>query len=67
MKFDVSILSQDLGAVSDLARAVEADGFDGLWLAETAHNPFLPLAHAALSTRRIALGTAVAIAFPRSP
>ena len=67
MKFDVSILSEDLSAVSELARAVETDGFDGLWLAETANNPFLPLAHAALSTQGISLGTAVAIAFPRSP
>ena len=67
MKFDVSIMSQDLNALGELARAVEADGFEGLWVAETAHNPFLSLAHAALSTRRISLGTAVAIAFPRSP
>ncbi|MCY4464514.1 MAG: TIGR03617 family F420-dependent LLM class oxidoreductase [Chloroflexi bacterium] len=67
MRFEVSILSEDLGAVGDVARMVEADGFDGLWLAETANNPFLPLAHAALATEQISLGTAVAIAFPRSP
>ncbi len=67
MRFEVSILSEDLNAVGEVARMVEADGFDGLWLAETANNPFLPLAHAALATERISLGTAVAIAFPRSP
>ncbi len=67
MKFEVSILSEDLSAVGDLARAVEFDGFNGLWLAETANNPFLPLAQATLSTQHISLGTAVAIAFPRSP
>ncbi len=67
MKFEVSILSEDLNAVGAIAQMVEADGFAGLWLAETANNPFLPLAHAALATERISLGTAVAIAFPRSP
>ena len=67
MKFEVSILSKDLDSAGDLAQRIEADGFDGLWLAETANNPFLPLAHAALATERISLGTAVAIAFPRSP
>lgn len=67
MRFEVSILSEDLNAVGEVARRVEADGFDGLWLAETANNPFLPLAQATLATERISLGTAVAIAFPRSP
>jgi len=50
-----------------LACAVEEFGFDGLWVAEAAHNPFLPLTHAALATARISLGTAIAVAFPRSP
>ncbi|MCY4146904.1 MAG: TIGR03617 family F420-dependent LLM class oxidoreductase [Chloroflexi bacterium] len=67
MRFEVSILSENLNAVGKVARMVEADGFAGIWLAETANNPFLPLAHAALATERISLGTAVAIAFPRSP
>lgn len=67
MKFDVSIFPNDLNTVADIARAVEAFGFDGLWTSETAHNPFLPLTHAAAATGRIQLGTAVAIAFPRSP
>ena len=34
---------------------------------ENAHNPYIPLAAAALVTERIQLGTAVAMAFPRSP
>jgi probable F420-dependent oxidoreductase len=67
MRFDVSILPDNLHTVTDLARAVEAYGFDGLWTAETAHNPFLPLGHAALGTSHIHLGTAVAIAFARQP
>lgn len=67
MKFDVTIFPDDLNKAGEVARAVEDLGFDGLWTSETAHNPFLPLTHAASVTRRIHLGTAVAIAFPRSP
>ncbi len=67
MKFDVTIFPQDLNEAAGLARAVEVYGFDGLWTAETAHNPFLPLTHAASATEQIALGTAIAVAFPRSP
>jgi probable F420-dependent oxidoreductase len=50
-----------------LAAAAEADGLDGVWSAEVGHDPFLPLLPAALTTRRVTLGTAVAVAFPRSP
>lgn len=67
MLFDVTIFPTDLNAAGSLARQVEDYGFDGLWTAETAHNPFLPLTHAAAGTQRINLGTAIAVAFPRSP
>ncbi|MCE2473567.1 MAG: TIGR03617 family F420-dependent LLM class oxidoreductase [Anaerolineae bacterium] len=67
MKFDVTVFAKDLNAASTLAKTVEDYGFDGLWVAEAAHNPFLPLAHAALASERISLGTAIAVAFPRSP
>jgi probable F420-dependent oxidoreductase len=67
MLFDVTIFSTHLNGAGELARQVEEAGFAGLWTAETAHNPFLPLTHAAASTNRISLGTAIAVAFPRSP
>ncbi len=67
MKFDVTVFAKDLNDAAALALSVEERGFDGLWVAEAAHNPFLPLAHAAASTERISLGTAIAVAFPRSP
>ena len=67
MKFDVTVFANDLNDAGRLAATVEDYGFDGLWVAEAARNPFLPLAHAALETRRINLGTAIALAFPRSP
>lgn len=49
------------------ARRAEAAGFEALWTAEMFHDPFLPLAAAAASTDRIALGTSIALAFVRSP
>jgi probable F420-dependent oxidoreductase len=38
-----------------------------LWSAETSHDPFLPLGLAAEHTTRIEVGTAIAVAFARSP
>lgn len=67
MKFDVVTMVPRLGDMPELARAVERLGFDGLWTSETQHDPFLPLALAAEHTSRIHLGTAIAVAFPRSP
>lgn len=67
MKFDVGILAPNLLDTPRIARAVEEIGFDGLWTSETQHEPFLPLALAAEHTTRIELGTAIAVAFARSP
>jgi probable F420-dependent oxidoreductase len=67
MKFDISLFPNDLNAMPEIARLVEQSGFVGLWTAEAAHNPFLPLALAAHVTTRIQLGTQIAVAFPRSP
>ena len=57
----------DLASMAEAARRAERLGFDGLTAPEAGHDPFLPLAIAAEHTERIALGTNVAIAFPRSP
>jgi probable F420-dependent oxidoreductase len=67
MKLDMTIAIDDLRDVPALAREAEALGVDGLWTAETRHDPFLPLALAAEHTQRVSLGTAIAVAFPRSP
>jgi len=67
VKFDVGMLTHDLKTIPDYARRVEAMGYDCLWSSETQHDPFLPLAVAASVTSRIKLGTAIAVAFPRSP
>lgn len=69
MKLDaaVPIDAHPLPLIAHLAQAAEELGFAGLWTPETGHDAFLPLVLAAEHTRRITLGTAVAIAFPRSP
>lgn len=56
-----------LRQVPELARAAEEAGVSALWTAETSHDPFLPLALAAEHTQRLELGTAIAVAFARSP
>jgi probable F420-dependent oxidoreductase len=67
MKLDTYLDPARLRDIPAAARAAEALGFDGLWLPETQHDPFQALAMAAEHTERIELGTAVAIAFARSP
>lgn len=67
MKFDIVSLSPSLAEIPRLARRAEALGADGLFIGETQHDPFLPLALAAEHTSRVELGTGVAIAFARSP
>ena len=67
MKIDVTLAIDTLADVHGMAREAEDLGFDGLWTAETRHDPFLPLGLAAEHTRRVSLGTAIAVAFPRSP
>jgi len=50
-----------------VAREAEELGIDGVWSTEAGHDPYLPLGAVATSTKRICLGTAIAVAFPRSP
>jgi probable F420-dependent oxidoreductase len=49
------------------ARRARDSGYDGLWTAELRHDPFLPLARAAEAAAPLQLGTAIAVAFARSP
>jgi probable F420-dependent oxidoreductase len=67
MQLDFTLTVDRLTDLPPLAREAEALGFDGLWTVETRHDPFLPLALAAEHTGRVSLGTAIAVAFPRSP
>jgi probable F420-dependent oxidoreductase len=60
-------IGSDLAKAAAAARGQEELGFDGLWAAETNHDPFLALTLAAEHTDRIELGTGIAVAFARSP
>jgi probable F420-dependent oxidoreductase len=66
MKIDAPIIA-DMHKVGAAAQRLEAQGYDGLRLAELNHDPFLPLALAAEHTERIELVTSVAVAFARNP
>jgi probable F420-dependent oxidoreductase len=67
MKIDAGLAIGNLRQVPEAAQRAEALGFDGLWTAETQHEAFLPLPLVAEHTRTIQLGTAIAVAFARSP
>lgn len=54
------------GAAAEARRAAQL-GYDGFFTAETAHDPFIPLALASQGAPGLTLGTAIAVAFPRSP
>lgn len=67
MKVVTTLPQEDLRAVPEAARAAEAAGYDGLITMENRNNAFLAHVAGALSTERVELGTAIAIAFGRSP
>lgn len=67
MKLDAQLGVYDLAGVPGEAQRLERLGFDGLWSFETQHNPFLALGFAASGTRRLELGTNIAVAFARTP
>ena len=67
MKVDGTLGAWQTAAVIGEARRHENAGYDGLWTSESAHDPFLPLVLAAEHSERIELGTAIAVAFARSP
>jgi probable F420-dependent oxidoreductase len=57
----------DLARVGTSAQEAEAIGYDGVWTAETSHDPFFPLLLAAEHTSSLELGTGIAVAFARNP
>ncbi|MFI6101047.1 LLM class F420-dependent oxidoreductase [Lentzea sp. NPDC051213] len=67
MKLDRSAVDYTPTDVGAIAKRAEDRGYDGFWLAETKHDPFLALSGAAAATERIELGTAIAVAFARNP
>lgn len=74
MKIDANIggsidgtAGADLGTLADQVCSAEDLGFDGVWSTEVSRDPFLPLLLAADKSATLQIGTAVAVAFARSP
>ena len=66
MKVDGGV-GWNLSTVGAQARELEDMGYSGIQTAETAHDPFLPLAFAAQDTETVDLITGIAVAFSRTP
>jgi probable F420-dependent oxidoreductase len=64
---DATMRGVAIGDSGRWAARAEELGFDGVFVTETNNDPFMPLALASERTERVALGTGIALAFPRSP
>lgn len=67
MKIDTTMVLENPADAGRLAQSLEAIGYSGLFSFEGQHDPFLPLALASQTTRRVELGTGIAVAFARNP
>ena len=65
-RIDVPI-SQHLREAGPEAKRAEEQGFDHGWVSETVADPYAAAATALLATERLRVGTAVSVAFARSP
>jgi probable F420-dependent oxidoreductase len=68
MKVDGGVATNaTLEGIKEAAQEQEAAGYDGLWVPETNHDPFVPLTLMADATESVDLGTNIAVAFARNP
>ena len=67
MHVSMTVPTEDLRQARTIYRELEEIGYDRAFSFEAKHDPFIPLAVAAEHTERIQLGTAIAIAFARTP
>lgn len=67
MHISITVPTDDLSLTRSIYSEIEAVGYDRAFSFEAKHDPFLPLAVAAEHTSRLELGTAIAIAFARTP
>ena len=61
------MITRDPAEAAKVSKNLEDLGYDGVYTFEGPHEPFLPLAAAALSTEKIELSTSIAVAFSRNP
>ncbi len=67
MKIDTLMPALEPNAVAARAQELEAAGYDCAWTFEATNDAFFPLAFAAAATKRIEIGTNIAVAFARTP
>lgn len=67
VKVDTFAAIDNPAAAAAFAGHAKELGFDGVFTAEANHDPFLPLAAAAAGVPDLDYGTAIAVAFARSP
>ena len=67
MHVSMTVPTEDLRLARTVYRELEDLGYDRAFSFEAKHDPFVPIAVAGEHTERIALGTAIAIAFARTP
>ena len=61
------MITRDPAEASKASKELEDLGYDGAYTFEGPHEPFLPLAAAALATEKLELLTSIAVAFSRNP
>lgn len=67
MKVDYYLPPSPPSGAGNAARDAKDMGYDGFFTTETQYDPFLPVTHAAEAVDDLDYGTAIAVAFPRSP
>jgi len=67
VKIDFYLPPGPLSQTAELAAWARRSGFDGLFTADTGHEPFLPIVQAVAAAPDMDYGTAIAVAFARSP
>lgn len=67
MRIDYYLPDGHLAQVPTQAARAKAIGYDGIFTPDTSHDPFLRIATAASAARGLEFGTAVTVAFARSP
>lgn len=67
MRVDSSLIANTTGTTRPAAAAAEGLGFDGVWTTDSNSDAFLQALAAVVATDRLEVGTAIAVAFARSP
>jgi probable F420-dependent oxidoreductase len=67
VKVDATVVTGSTDAFVDATVTAERNGYDAVWLAETAHDPTVGLTLAAARTERVTLATGITVAFARTP